>query len=937
MFGNYATAQNYSLTNTFTTDNGLPSNHIYEIIEDKNGFLWVATDNGISRFDGKRFVNYTTKNGLPSNDVLQIKIEIDGTIWVNCYKQPPSYFDEINNRFVTFEKNKTVTTCSNSLLYPSINPFGGIFFSNIYGSMYFKNKKLEYISKSRYNNLFINKRPYYINIQEDKNKYHYNIYSYQNKYVGTVNSENKNLLMNFKIEGNLLFQFFKNQLNVIKVTSINPFKSEQKILDFKETLKWFSFSKRELAIITNSGKVLVYDSNNLKFINSISTIDEVNYYYKDINNSVWIATLNNGLLRYNVQKIKTINPKDKINTNFLSIKLNKTNSIFAGNFDGEILNVNKNVKTHKYNTQKNTIWIRSIECFGDTIVTVSDFGYSINYGKNNIIFNEVKQNVSLKTSTKLNDSILIIGSSNGLFKLNVFKNKYEFLGFKKERILSIDKINDNNFYFTANSGIFKFDYSVKKYSLCFSNSNLNNDNIQNVIKSKNGAFWFNTFKGNLYLIKDNKILFSIVNSDDIPINITKLLEIKDRLWVASKDGIYVINTSKLPKYKLQRISKSDGLSSNFINDFTYKNDSVYIATNNGISIIPENIENTNFDVIPILISAKVNNKIVPIKNSYSLNHNEKNIVFDLAGVSLTGHFNKFQYQINGSKNWYTIEGNILNLLLKGGENNLEIRAIDQNNYISKNKLKIIIDVDIPLQEQPLFWIIIVILFTGVIFAYFFTKKLDQQKASFQKQIELEQQRNKITADLHDDIGSTLSSLQINSAVANQLLSENPSEAKKILTKIEKQSKNISDKIGDIIWSMKPGKDEFMTMSTRIKNFINEILGSTTIQYTIKIDKKVDNLLHDFSIRKNIILITKEAVNNAAKYSNATTLFVTLKVEKNILCLEIKDNGCGFNCNKTSGNGLGNMKRRTEELKGTFTIVSENNYGTCITVIIPVVT
>ncbi len=83
----------------------MPSNHIYEITEDTNGFLWIGTDNGVSRFDGKRFVNYTTKDGLPSNDVIQIVKEKNGTIWANCYKQAPCYFDEKNNKFVSFEND----------------------------------------------------------------------------------------------------------------------------------------------------------------------------------------------------------------------------------------------------------------------------------------------------------------------------------------------------------------------------------------------------------------------------------------------------------------------------------------------------------------------------------------------------------------------------------------------------------------------------------------------------------------------------------------------------------------------------------------------------------------------------------------------------------------------------------------------------------------
>ena len=106
IFGQNFYAQNYNLTNTFTTNDGLPSNLVYETVLDNDGFLWVATDNGISRFDGKRFINYSTKDGLPSNDVIQVFKQNDGTIWANCYKQPPSYFDKKHNRFVCLEYDK---------------------------------------------------------------------------------------------------------------------------------------------------------------------------------------------------------------------------------------------------------------------------------------------------------------------------------------------------------------------------------------------------------------------------------------------------------------------------------------------------------------------------------------------------------------------------------------------------------------------------------------------------------------------------------------------------------------------------------------------------------------------------------------------------------------------------------------------------------------
>ena len=209
------------------------------------------------------------------------------------------------------------------------------------------------------------------------------------------------------------------------------------------------------------------------------------------------------------------------------------------------------------------------------------------------------------------------------------------------------------------------------------------------------------------------------------------------------------------------------------------------------------------------------------------------------------------------------------------------------------------------------------------------QKLRVLKREIFQQKVLNDQRTKITADLHDEIGSTLSSLQINSTVANKLLEKDIESAQKVLQKVESQANSLAEKIGDIIWSMKPGKDEFMTLSTRIKNFCNEVLGSTDINYVIKIDKDIDTLITDFAVRKNVLLITKEAVNNALKYSNAKKIKISIRHEKNQILLVISDNGIGFDTNNMSGNGIGNMKNRASELNAAFELISTLNLGTSI--------
>ena len=457
--------------------------------------------------------------------------------------------------------------------------------------------------------------------------------------------------------------------------------------------------------------------------------------------------------------------------------------------------------------------------------------------------------------------------------------------------------------------------------------------------SSENLVWVATIKGDVLIFRDDHFLFQIKNSEGLPENITDLISNTNKIWVASKSGIYVINykigRAKF-KFTINKLSIADGLTSNIINELAYYKDTIYAATDNGISIIPATIKFPDFEINPTIISITVNGEKVAIAKSYDLKNDEKNISIQLSGIELSGHFKNFQYSLNDENSWVDLDGNSINLSLKEGTTNLYIRAIDVNNNVSSQKNQVNFLIAIPIFKKLWFWILIIALLMGLVFWWFNHHKFEQQKIAFQQQLALEQQRNKITADLHDDIGATLSSLQINSAVANQLLNKNPKEAQKVLDKIETQSQNLADKMGDIIWSLKPGKEEFMTISTRVKNFVNEILGSTNIKYSIQTELVLDNLIKDITLRKNIVLIMKEGVNNVAKYSKASKLDIKLGWVNNIITIEIIDNGIGFEINEASGNGIANMRKRVEELNGNFNITSIVKQGTTIYVNIPFV-
>jgi len=186
-------------------------------------------------------------------------------------------------------------------------------------------------------------------------------------------------------------------------------------------------------------------------------------------------------------------------------------------------------------------------------------------------------------------------------------------------------------------------------------------------------------------------------------------------------------------------------------------------------------------------------------------------------------------------------------------------------------------------------------------------------------------RNIISQDLHDEVGASLSSLQIFSAVAEQLMNSNPSKALEMIQKIKNQSNEIMETMSDIVWSMKSNETGNLTLETKIKNYAVSILQEKNIRFSFLIQPEAEISLCSMKARRNILLIIRELLNNAIKYSMASNIIVNIFLEDRNWVMEIKDDGIGFANNKSniSGNGLSNVKNRCKELNGTYSFETTN--------------
>ena len=193
-------------------------------------------------------------------------------------------------------------------------------------------------------------------------------------------------------------------------------------------------------------------------------------------------------------------------------------------------------------------------------------------------------------------------------------------------------------------------------------------------------------------------------------------------------------------------------------------------------------------------------------------------------------------------------------------------------------------------------------------------------------LKLQTLRNKIASDLHDDVGSTLSSISIFSEIAK----EQSSEVTPMLEQIGESSRKMLDAMADIVWTINSDNDQFEKIILRMKSFAYELLGAKKIDFEFDTDDYVSKLKLPMDVRKNLFLIFKEATNNMVKYAEASKASFSISGNKIKLIMLIRDNGKGFDVNKESqGNGLKNMKKRAQEIGANLLIESEIGTGTTL--------
>jgi signal transduction histidine kinase len=199
---------------------------------------------------------------------------------------------------------------------------------------------------------------------------------------------------------------------------------------------------------------------------------------------------------------------------------------------------------------------------------------------------------------------------------------------------------------------------------------------------------------------------------------------------------------------------------------------------------------------------------------------------------------------------------------------------------------------------------------------------------------IQQVRNRIATDLHDDIGSTLTNISILTELSKRNRND-PEKSEAYLDRIREEIDASGHALDDIIWSVNSKNDTLQETAARMRRYAAELFDARNIRYELKMDPLIAEKKIMMEQRRDLFLIFKELLNNIHKHAAASAVSISIFIENDNLRLLIGDDGKGFDTTKlTHRNGISNIKNRVSRWKGAITVQSGNGNGTMVDVRLP---
>jgi len=923
---------------------GLVNNSVRRIFQDSKGFLWIATWEGLSKYDGNRFTNFTETNGLSHNLINDVVELPSGDIYVasnngtvdlirdDQIKRQKAFGNIVVNRF---QRIQTI-----SLL--ALTDGAGI--AEINGN------NIKYLNKGNGASCYDLVRLNDSLLAAATDTLHVQVYDTTFRVWAAVNKR------------------------IIGAVSNCVYKDLQKRL-------WVGTTKGlKLVSVDYSKHALTLIDPPAPFNNPLLSQGYINCMFQETNGTFWVGTAQ-GLINISTEgRLKQFTEHDGLPSRFVNVIFrDREENLWMGTDLGLAKMIAPSAVTVPQLLEGQPHYAMVIERISHKEMLVATdrllYRYNFQTGKiDNVLKLQKDKNLTYvthsspalfiydndlyhydvtsnrltspgKISTSLNLPVTNSATTTDgrtiflpiLRAIMIYENGKTVIDSTfKMRINNI--LADHNGYIwlgTWDDGLYraKYDVVAKKWTEIGRIRELPDDHIRSLFEDKEGNMWVGTRYNGVIRIGENggAERFHLNQQNGLSSNwiVDMTEDAEGNIWVVNKFGFdKLIRTAN--GFELFNYSRIINFFPN-VNIIEYAGGNrLFCSSLQGLCEIRDNkLEQTSPQLVyltkVVLAGEGKNSTFHRAPQKTNLAYSTNNALFEFTSPSYINEKEiLYSYRLRGSNDTaWSHPGNshsVQYASLAPGHYQFEVRMLGWNGAYGPIT-SLVFNVNPPYWKTWWFYSLIVLFVLLAMYSLY--------RYRINHLLRLQKVRNTIATDLHDDIGSTLTNISILSELGKKNLMDTP-VAEKYLHRITEESVSTQQALDDIIWSVNTRNDNMQELQARMRRYAGELFESSNINCQFSFEKTGEDNRLNMEQRRDVYLVFKECLNNIHKHASAKTIHIKIAVSNSVLNMLIEDDGTGFNPNITTHrNGLKNLETRVRKWNGDLKIDTTAGKGTRI--------
>lgn len=920
---------------TYSIEHGLSESVVNDLLQDSEGYLWIASSYGLNSFDGIQFKNYYTEDGLLDNRITALYEDKSNQLWigtangVNVLKSdsihsPPElralksstilsiYQDHLDDYWFATDGEGAwhLDRKQNLTQYREVNGLGG--------------DRVRDILEDDQNTLWFATREGLTRLEGGN----FRTFTTEDGLAdnrlrdlattsdGTVWVATRGGLCRVN-EGKMSCFTEEDGLVNNRIQSISVTESDGLWLGTEEGSSFFD------------GETFTSYSIDEGLVNNI--IQDTEY---DREGNIWFGTYGGGIKLFLDGGLKNYTVEEGLPNNVVtSITEDPLGNHWASTYGGGVVRIDSLGLT-TYNSDDGLVdnKVYTIDSDGEGRLFIGTrWGLSIYDGRKFLNFDEeelpYRKIRALHQSQQSGGSWWLGTFGEGILEYDgrQFNQLTEEDSLTSNTVMAIEETDDGSLWFATYGGVSRLhDGRFTNYSI---QDGLPNNGVLDILKDKAGNLWFATFGG---IARFNNGNFETVTAaDGLPDEVCYFIEQDERgiFWIGTNKGIIRFdyeayssgqNSKAVRAFKL--LTQDQGLVANEMNpgaSFKDSKGTLWFGSVGGLTQFDPSGENVNKASPVIHIeNVSVSGENIGAKSDLEVESDNHNITFSFIGINFTAPDQvKYRYRLrNSGEDWQTTsQRSVRYSALPPGDYTFEVMAQNNDGRWSSQQAEISLTVLAPFWLR---WWFIVLVFLGVsaiiVFIYNYYR--------VRKMVDIERMRVRIASDLHDDVGSALTEIALQSDFLQTMDVADPLQDS--IRQIGNQSRKIVSSLDDIVWSIDARNDTFGDLTDRMQDHVNSVLPEKEVTY--RFEGNMQEKL-EVSLKENLYLIFKEAVNNIAKHSNAEKVEVILSTNGRGYLLSVRDNGSVAKNERKTGQGLRNMKMRSKRIGADITFNNKEGF------------